>query len=34
MRRLRRIPRSIEFMRAEVAKAGQNAPSRDQAQWN
>jgi hypothetical protein len=33
-RRLRRIPRSIELMRAEVARAGQNAPSRDQAQWN
>jgi len=33
-RRLRRIPRSIEFMRAEVARAGQNAPSRDEAQWN
>lgn len=33
-RRLRRIPRSIEFMRAEVARAGQNAPSRDQARWN
>jgi len=33
-RRLRRIPRSIELMRAEVREAGRAAPSRDRAQWN
>jgi hypothetical protein len=33
-RRLGRIPRSIEFMRAEVRAAARDAPSRDNAQWN
>jgi hypothetical protein len=33
-RRFGRIPRSIEFMHAEVRTAGHSAPSRDSAQWN